>query len=74
MADDGNQVQAQQGHMAITYRRINRVDVLALRGRVQLQEATMLRAAISQLMEQGRTNLVLELTNLNSISSSGSAC
>lgn len=64
-------VASQHGLMEMTHRRLNRVDVLALRGRMMPVEAAALQAQIDQLIKQGRTSLVLDLAELEYISSGG---
>lgn len=62
---------SQHGLMEMTHRQLNRVDVLALRGRMMPVEAAALQAKVDQLIKQGRTSLVLDLTELEYISSGG---
>ena len=64
-------VASQHGLMEMTHRRLSRVDVLALRGRMMPVEAAALQAQIEQLIKQGRTSLVLDLADLEYISSGG---
>ncbi len=57
--------------MEITHRHLNRVDVLALSGRMQAPEATQLQEQINQLFSEGRYRLLLDLEKLEYISSPG---
>ncbi len=62
---------SQHGLMEMTHRQLNRVDVFALRGRMMPVEAAALQEQIEQLIKQGRTSLVLDLAELEYISSGG---
>jgi anti-sigma B factor antagonist len=55
--------------MEITHRRLNRVDVLAVSGRIQAPEAGMLQERINQLFAEGRYRLLLDLAELEYVSS-----
>ncbi len=57
--------------MEITHRRLPRVDVLSVSGRVQAPEAATLKEHIDQLFNEGRYRLVLDLERLDYISSGG---
>ena len=57
--------------MDIKHRRLPRVDVLSVSGRVQAPEAAQLREHIDRLFNEGRYRLVLDLEQLESIGSSG---
>ncbi len=57
--------------MEITHRRLPRVDVLSVSGRVQAPEAAQLREHIDRLFNEGRYRLVLDLEQLEYISSGG---
>ena len=57
--------------MDITHRRIHRVDVLSLSGRMLPPEAAMLKEQIDQLFAEGRHRIVLDLAQLEYISSGG---
>ena len=57
--------------MEITHRPLHRVDVLALSGRMLPPEAAQLKEQIDQLFSQGRFRLVLDLSQLEYISSGG---
>ena len=57
--------------MEITHRRINRVDVLALSGRMMAPEAAQLKEHFDKLFAEKRYQIVLDLSNLEYISSGG---
>ncbi|GAC1362803.1 MAG: STAS domain-containing protein [Herpetosiphon sp.] len=57
--------------MEIEQRRINRVDVLAITGRMQAPEAGQLQDHFNQLFGEGRYRLILDLSKLDYISSPG---
>lgn len=57
--------------MELAHRRLNRVDVLAISGRVQAPEALQLQERINALFAEGRYRLVLDLEKLDYISSPG---
>ena len=55
--------------MEITHRRLHRVDVLSISGRIQAPEAAELQQRINQLFHEGRFRLVLDLGQLEHLSS-----
>ena len=55
----------------IAHRRMHRVDVLSISGRMQAPEAAKLQERINQLFAEGRYRIVLDLTSLEYISSPG---
>lgn len=57
--------------MELAHRRMNRVDVLTISGRMQAPEAAKLQEKISQLFAEGRFRILLDLANLEYISSPG---
>jgi anti-sigma B factor antagonist len=57
--------------MELTHRRLNRVDVLSITGRIQAPEATKLQEQINALFAEGRFRLLLDLQKLEYISSPG---
>ena len=57
--------------MEIVHRRLPRVDVLALKGRMQAPEAEELRARIDQLFAEGHVRLILDVAGLEFMSSPG---
>ncbi len=57
--------------MELTHRRMHRVDILSISGRMQAPEATELQERINQLFAEGRFRLVLDLSHLEYISSAG---
>ena len=57
--------------MEITHRRLHRVDVLSLSGRLQAGDDVALQDRINQLFAEGRYHLVLDLAELEFISSPG---
>lgn len=57
--------------MEITHRRMNRVDLLEVAGRVDAATAPQLKHQIETLFNEGRYRIVLDLANLEYISSPG---
>ena len=57
--------------MEITHKRYNRVDLLAIKGRMDAASAPQLKQAIDALFDQGRYRLVLDLSELEYIASPG---
>ncbi len=57
--------------MDIAHRRISRVDVLSLAGRMMPPEAALLKEQIDPLFAEGRYRIVLDLSQLEYISSGG---
>src|SRR5688500_9586993 len=57
--------------MDISHRRLPRVDILALSGRMSAPEAHELQAKIDELFGEGRVRLVLDVTGLEFMSSPG---
>ena len=57
--------------MELAHRRMHRVDILSISGRMQAPEAAQLQERINQLFAEGRFRLVLDLANLEYISSPG---
>lgn len=57
--------------MEITHRRMNRVDLLAVAGRVDAATAPQLKQQIDALFDEGRYRIVLDLAQLEYISSPG---
>ncbi len=57
--------------MELAHRRLNRVDVLSISGRIQAPEATKLQERINELFAEGRFRLLLDLQKLEYISSPG---
>jgi anti-sigma B factor antagonist len=57
--------------MEITHRRMNRVDLLEVEGRLDAATAPQLKQQVEALFEQGRYRLVLDLAKLDYISSPG---
>jgi anti-sigma B factor antagonist len=57
--------------MNIEQRRLNRVDLLTVQGRIDAATSPALKHAIEQLFEEGRYRLVLDLAHLEYISSPG---
>jgi anti-sigma B factor antagonist len=59
-------------HMRITERRVADVTVLVLSGRLELDNGdTVLRDHVNQLVEEGRVNLLLDLTDVTRLDSAG---
>ena len=57
--------------MELVHRRLNRVDILSINGRIQAPEATRLQEQINELFAEGRFRLLLDLQKLEYISSPG---
>ncbi|MGQ9927148.1 MAG: STAS domain-containing protein [Chloroflexaceae bacterium] len=57
--------------MEITHRRMNRVDLLEVAGRVDAATAPHFKQQIENLFNEGRYRIVLDLANLEYISSPG---
>ncbi len=57
--------------MEITHKKFNRVDLLALVGRMDAANAPQLKQQIDALFDQGRFRLVLDLAGLDYIASPG---
>ena len=57
--------------MEITHRRLHRVDVLSLSGRLQAGDEVTLQDRINQLFAEGRFRILLDLAQLEYISSPG---
>ncbi len=57
--------------MEITHKRFNRVDLLALNGRLDAASAPQFKQGIETLFGQGRYRIVLDLSSLEYISSPG---
>jgi anti-sigma B factor antagonist len=57
--------------MEIAHRRLNRVDILSIAGRIQAPEAAKLQERINQLFAEGRYRVLLDLQKLEYISSPG---
>lgn len=57
--------------MEITHRRLNRVDVLGIKGRMQAVESAELQERVNQLFNEGRYRILLDLEQLEYVSSPG---
>lgn len=57
--------------METTHRQFHRVDLIAVAGRVDAATAPRLKQAIDGLFHEGRYRVVLDLANLDHISSAG---
>lgn len=57
--------------MEITHRRLNRVDLVEVSGRVDAATSPQLKQQIDALFEEGRYRIVLDLASLEYISSPG---
>ncbi len=57
--------------MELAHRRLNRVDVISITGRIQAPEAAKLQERINELFNEGRYRLLLDLQKLEYISSPG---
>src|SRR5262245_10894797 len=57
--------------MEINHRRLNRVDLIALQGRLDAASAPQLKGQIDSLLGQNRCRIVLDLSALEGLSSAG---
>jgi anti-sigma B factor antagonist len=57
--------------MEITHKRLNRVDLLTISGRLDAASAPQFRQALEALFNQGRYRIVLDLAGLEYIASPG---
>ena len=57
--------------MEISHRRLNRVDVLSLSGRLDAASSPSLRQQIDSLFAENRYRIVLDLAGLEMLSSAG---
>ncbi|MCU0490836.1 MAG: STAS domain-containing protein [Chloroflexaceae bacterium] len=57
--------------MEVSHRRLNRVDLLTVSGRVDAATAPQLKTEIENLFNEGRYRIVLDLANLEYVSSPG---
>jgi anti-sigma B factor antagonist len=57
--------------MEISHRRLNRVDVLTIAGRLTAAEAPQVQERINQLFNEGRYRILLDFAGLEYISSPG---
>jgi anti-sigma B factor antagonist len=57
--------------MEISHRRLNRVDVLTITGRLTAAEASQVQERINQLFNEGRYRILLDFAGLEYISSPG---
>jgi anti-sigma B factor antagonist len=57
--------------MQVNHRRMNRVDLIAVSGRVDAASAPQLKQQIEAVFEEGRYRIVLDLSELEYISSPG---
>lgn len=57
--------------MDISHRRLNRVDVVTVAGRLTAAEAPELQERLNQLFNEGRYRILLDFANLDYISSPG---
>ena len=57
--------------MNIAHKKLNRVDLLTIDGRMDASNAPQLKQQIDALFDQGRFRLVLDLANLEYIASPG---
>jgi anti-sigma B factor antagonist len=57
--------------MEITHKRLNRVDLLSIVGRLDAASAPQLRQQIETLFDEGRCRLVLDLAGLEYVASPG---
>jgi len=57
--------------MEISHRRLNRVDVVTVVGRLTAAEAPLLQGRLNQLFDEGRYRIVLDFAGLEYVSSPG---
>jgi anti-sigma B factor antagonist len=57
--------------MELSQRRLNRVDILKVSGRLTAAEAPQLQAELNKLFDQGRFRILLDFSDLEYISSPG---
>lgn len=57
--------------MEIAHKRLNRVDLLSITGRLDAMNAPQLKQDLDQLFEQGRYRIVLDLSDLEYVASPG---
>lgn len=57
--------------MEVSHRRLNRVDVLSISGRLTAAEAPELQEHVNRLFNDGRYRILLDFSNLDYISSPG---
>ncbi len=57
--------------MELTHRRLNRVDIVGVSGRLTAAEAPALQERLNQLFNEGRYRILLDFANLEYISSPG---
>lgn len=57
--------------MEVSHRRLNRVDVLAVTGRLTAAEAPALQEQLNRLFDEGRYRILLDFAGLDYISSPG---
>lgn len=57
--------------MEISHRRLNRVDVLTINGRLTAAEAPQMQERLNQLFNEGRYRILLDFAGLEYISSPG---
>jgi anti-sigma B factor antagonist len=57
--------------MEIVHRPFQRVDLLTIQGRVDAKTSPDLKQKLDSLFQQGRHRIVLDLSNINHISSAG---
>lgn len=57
--------------MEITHKRLNRVDLLTLTGRLDAASSPQLREHFDRLLDEGRNRIVLDMTGVDHLSSAG---
>ncbi len=57
--------------MELTHRRLSRIDIVGVSGRLTAAEAPELQSKLNQLFDEGRFRIVLNFENLEYISSPG---
>ncbi len=57
--------------MEITHRRLSRVDILTVSGRMQAVESSELQAQFNRLFSEGRYRILLDLAHLDYVNSPG---
>lgn len=57
--------------MEISHRRLNRVDIVSVKGRLTAAESSQLQQQLNRLFEEGRFRILLDFAQLEYISSPG---
>jgi anti-sigma B factor antagonist len=71
MCDGSARVALKEARMEITHKRLNRVDLLSVSGRLDAMSAPQFKQKIDELFGEGRYRLVLDLAGLEYVASPG---